>query len=220
MACRQLNNIFKRMEEEEKDETDTLKKQKGFVETLIKYYEHGCRSPQEAYKKIKEIISEDDPEQRNYLREYDAGVFAFQSQQEGQALLHFFEILKNCAEPDQFLVVKSAFATLQLFCDLGQSGPARSLLTDLIQFKAILEKIQDLKMNYNQDTIYIVMDNSGQGSKIKKQPSEEKKGGKKLQVEFYSVLMGSYLKSFAKSPKNPNLVEYEFALSYYETMVN
>lgn len=76
--------------------------------------------------------------------------------------------------------MKSAFATLQLFCDIGQSGPARSLLTDLIQFKAILEKIQDLKMNYNQDTIYIVMDNSGQGSKIKKQPSEEKKGGKKL----------------------------------------
>jgi len=57
------------------------------------------------------------------------------------------------------------------------------------------------------------MDNSG--SKIKKQPND-----KKLQVEFYSVLMGSYLKSFAKSPKNPNLVEYEFALSYYETMVN
>jgi len=67
------------MEEEQKDETEGLKKQRGFVETLIKYYEHGCRAPQEAYKKIKEIISEDDPEQRNYLREYDAGVFAFQS---------------------------------------------------------------------------------------------------------------------------------------------
>ena len=137
------------MEEEEKDEVDNLKKQRGFVEALIKYYEHGCRSPQEAYKQIKDIISEDAPDQRNYLREYDAGVFAFQSQQEGQALLHFFQILKNCSEPDQFLVVKASFATIQLFCDLGQSGPARSLLTDLIQFKSVLEKIQDLKVNYN-----------------------------------------------------------------------
>jgi hypothetical protein len=50
------------------------------------------------------MISEEDPESkgedRNYLLDYDAGVFAFQSQQSGKALDHFFEILKNCSEPD------------------------------------------------------------------------------------------------------------------------
>lgn len=36
----------------------------------------------------------------------------------------------------------------------------------------------------------------------------DSKDGKKLQIEFFSVLIGSYLREFAKSPKNPCLQEY------------
>jgi len=32
--------------------------------------------------------------------------------------------------------------------------------------------------------------------------------------------MGSYLKTFARSPKNPCLEEYDFALAYFETLIN
>lgn len=57
---------------------------------------------------------------------------------------------------------------------------------------------------------------------MKKTQAEDpgKKGGKKLPIEFFSVLMGSYLKSFAKSPKNPCLFEYQYALTYFETQIN
>ena len=62
---------------------------------------------------------------------------------------------------------------------------------------------------------------------VESAPSAGKKGksehsqqnGKKLQLEFFSVLMGSYLKSFAKTSKNPCLQEYRFALSLYRTRI-
>jgi len=105
---------------------------------------------------------------------------------------------------------------LQIFVDLGQTGPARSLVQDLAAFRAVLEKIQDLKLNYCSDFIYVVNDNSA--GKVIKQAEGPSKG--QLNVEFYSVTMGAYLKTFAKSPKNPCLEEYDFALAYFETLIN
>lgn len=34
------------------------------------------------------------------------------------------------------------------------------------------------------------------------------------------MTIGSYLSQFAKSPKNPCLEEYSFALKYFETLIN
>lgn len=72
----------------------------------------------------------------------------------------------------------------------------------------MLLKIQDMKYNYNSDYITVIHDNSKQ---------KELEKSQKLQIEFYSVLIGSYLKEFGKSPKNPCLEEYQFALEYFET---
>ncbi len=56
-----------------------------------------------------------------------------------------------------------------------------------------------MKYNYNSDYITVIHDNSKQ---------KELEKSQKLQIEFYSVLIGSYLKEFGKSPKNPCLEEY------------
>jgi hypothetical protein len=62
----------------------------------------------------------------------------------------------------------------------------------------------------------VVSDNSS--GKVPKQPEGPSKGG--LNFESFSVTMGAYLKSFAKSPKNPCLPEYDFALAYFEAVIN
>lgn len=70
-----------------------------------------------------------------------------------------------------------------------------------------------MKYNYNSDYITIIHDNSNSKTK-------EMEKSQKLQIEFYSVLIGNYLKEFGKSPKNPCLEEYQLAIDYYETLIN
>lgn len=128
-------------------------------------------------------------------------------------------LLSKCDVAEQFLVIKSAFIVLQILIDTNQTDAARSILNDLLFLRSMLEKVQDMKHNYSSDYIYVVLDNSdGNGKKVKQMPKKQQ--DQKLQIEFFSVLIGSYLKQFAKSPKNPCLEEYNFALSYYETLIN
>lgn len=56
-----MGNFFKASEqkgdEDSRTEAEKLKRQKEFVETLIKYYENGSRSPNLAFKSLK-VLSE------------------------------------------------------------------------------------------------------------------------------------------------------------------
>jgi tetratricopeptide (TPR) repeat protein len=61
----------------------------------------------------------------------------------------------------------------------------------------------------------VVTDNSA--GKVTKQPDGPSKG--QLSFDSFSVTMGAYLKTFAKSPKNPCLEEFDFAVAYFETLI-
>ena len=56
-----MGNFFKASEqkgdEDSRTEAEKMKRQKEFVETLIKYYENGSRSPNLAFKSLK-VLSE------------------------------------------------------------------------------------------------------------------------------------------------------------------
>ena len=108
-------------------------------------------------------------------------------------------------------MIKSAFIVLQLLVDRELVGPAHCLIYDLTEFGKVLEKIRDLKQNYNADYIEFVV-----GSQDEKKPKSE---GSNMNIDFYSVLIGAFLKSFATAPRNPCLKEYYFALSYFYARV-
>lgn len=69
-------------------------------------------------------------------------------------------LLSKCDVAEQFLVIKSAFIVLQILIEANQTGPAWSILHDLEMLKSMLIKVQDMKLNFSSDFIYVVLDNS------------------------------------------------------------
>jgi len=66
----------------------------------------------------------------------------------GKSLEVFFHILQNCEDAELFIVVKSAFLSLQILVDSQYLEPAKLLITKLEEFLPYIKKVINLKKSY------------------------------------------------------------------------
>lgn len=140
-------------------------------------------------------------------------MFAYFSQMYGKALYHFFRIMKNSEDSELFLVLKSAFNSLQILVDHQYIEPAKILLQKTEELLPYLRKVRDLKRKF---TLVASSVQTNEGDTPASNDYEEEKG---LKVEYFSISTGSNLTQAANAPKNPSLVEYEFFLLYFKTRI-
>lgn len=195
------------------EENEGFLRQKKLVETLVEYYKDNAKDPKKAYKALSEIDNEDKQEPSEgltFLLEYNAGVFAYLSQMNGKALEHFCKILENWEEAELFLVVKSAFISIQILVDNFYIDPAKALIEKLEELLELITKVMWIKQGYKptSDAERKMIDD------VIPQISEPI-----LKYEYFSVSTGSYLSQAARAPKNPWTLEYEFFLIYFKTRI-
>lgn len=194
------------------EDVEAASKQVTMVNTLVEYFKDGAKDPKKAYKSLSDIENGDvvdDKTDINYLLEYNCGVFAYLSQMNDKALDHFKKIMKYNDDAELFLVIKSAFITLQILTDNQQVESAKVVIRKLEEMLPILERISELKKNYRSD-ILSEKNNDGQKS------SKKFKG---LNLHYFSISCGSFIQSAAKSPKNPCITEYRFFLLYFKSRI-
>ena len=72
-----MESLFKNADNSKDEENvESVKQKKVFIDTLMKYYENGCKIE---YSEVKnQLDSQTERKKSSYLIEYDAGVFALQ----------------------------------------------------------------------------------------------------------------------------------------------
>jgi hypothetical protein len=162
------------------DEVEAATKQVAMVNILLEYFKDGAKDPKKAYKALQEIDNGDQIDENtdvNFLLEYNCGVFAYLSQMYENAFTHFKKIMKYNDDAELFLIIKSAYACLQILTDNLQVESAKVIIRKLEDLQPCLEKLLDLKKHYRSD---VLSDKSNEGQKS----SKKSKG---LNLEYFSV---------------------------------
>jgi hypothetical protein len=147
---------------------------------------------------------------------------AYQTQNYGQSLLHLKLIIENLDQVEEFIQVKSMFLSLQILFELKMplaAGPLIELLE--VKQKEIEKVIEQKSMIKNQHS-NSASDNSQPGEDTKSWTTNgsvyEALDESVINKNSFCIILGSFIRRSAVSPKTVNMAEFSLMLNSFKAM--
>jgi hypothetical protein len=155
---------------------------------------------------------------------YNIAALAYQTQNYGQSLLHLKLIIENMDQVEEFIQVKSMFLALQILFELKMPLAAGPLIELLEAKQKEIEKVIEQKsMIKNQhSTQNSASDNSQPGEDTKSWTTNgsvyEALDESVINKNSFCIILGSFIRRSAVSPKTVNMAEFSLMLNSFKAM--
>lgn len=155
---------------------------------------------------------------------YNIATLAYQTQNYGQSLLHLKLIIENMDQVEEFIQVKSMFLALQILFELKMPLAAGPLIELLEAKQKEIEKVIEQKsMIKNQhSTQNSASDNSQPGEDTKSWTTNgsvyEALDESVINKNSFCIILGSFIRRSAVSPKTVNMAEFSLMLNSFKAM--